>query len=108
MFFARGVKKHRVLRCFVAFGVAEIYLGTIKKPRVLRGFRVPGRHRKEKKDTLKEFQHSLAELVDLMGQDRVKIGPRWGQDRANLGEDRANLGQHRANLGEDRVNIGAR
>ena len=54
-----------------------------------------------KKDTLKEFQHSLAELVDLMGQDRVKIGPRWGQDRANLGEDRANLG-------EDRVNIGAR
>ena len=67
-----------------------------------------GRHRKEKKDTLKEFQHSLAELVDLMGQDKVKIGPRWGQDRANLGEDRANLGQHRANLGEDRVNIGAR
>ena len=92
----------------MAFGVAEIYLGTIKKPRVLRGFRVPGRHRKEKKDTLKECQHSLAELGDRMGQDRVKIGPRWGQDRANLGQDRANLGQHRANLGEDRVNIGAR
>ena len=46
-------------------------------------------------------------LVDRMGQDRVKIGPRWGQDRANLGQDRANLGQHRANLAEDRVNIAA-
>ena len=67
----------------MAFGVAEIYLGTIKKPRVLRGFRVPGWHRKEKKDKLKEFQHSL-------------------------GQDRANLGEHRAKLGEDRVNIGAR
>ena len=70
------------------------------------GFR--GGTGRKKKDTWKEFQHSLAELVELMGQDRVKIGPRWGQDRANLGQDRANLGQHRANLGEDRVDIGAR
>ena len=70
--FARGVRKHRVLRCFVAFGVAEIHLGTIKKPRVLRGFRAPGRPRKEKNDKLKEFQHSLAELVDMMRQHRAK------------------------------------
>ena len=75
MFFARGVKKHRVLRCFVAFGVAEIYLGTIKKLRVLRGFRVPGRPRKEKNDKLKVFQHSLAKFVDMMGRHRAKIGP---------------------------------
>ena len=41
-----------------------------------------------KNDKLTEFQHSLAELVDMMGQHRAKIGPRWGQDRANLGQDR--------------------
>ena len=53
---------------FVAFGVAEIDLGTIKKPRVLRGFGVQGRPRKEKNDKLKVFQHSLAEFVDMLGQ----------------------------------------
>ena len=92
MFFARGVKKHRVLRCFVAFGVAEIHLGTIKKPRVLRGFGVQGRPRKGKNDKLKGFQHSLAEFVDMLGQHRAKIGPRRGQDRANLGQHKANIG----------------
>ena len=75
MFFARGVKKHRVLRCFVAFGVAEIHLGTIKKPRVLRGFGVQGRPRKGKNDKLKGFQHSSAKFVDMLGQHRAKIGP---------------------------------
>ena len=60
----------------MAFGVAEIHLGTIKKPRVLLGFGVQGRPRKEKNDKLKVFQHSLAEFVDMLGQHRAKIGPR--------------------------------
>ena len=55
MFFARGVKKRRVLRCFVALGVAEIHLGTIKKPRVLRGFGLQGGPRNGKNDMLKVF-----------------------------------------------------
>ena len=55
MFFARGVKKRRVLRCFVALGVAEIYLGTLKKPRVLRGFGRQGELWAEKNVTLKGF-----------------------------------------------------
>ena len=55
VFFARGVKKHRVLRCFVAFGVAEIHLGTIKKPRVLRAFGVQGVPRNGKNDMLTVF-----------------------------------------------------
>ena len=45
----------RVLRCFVAFGLAEIHLGTIKKPRVLRGFRVQGGPRNGKNDMSKVF-----------------------------------------------------
>ena len=59
----------------MAFGVADIHLGTIKKPRVLRGFGVQGRPRKEKNDKLKVFQHSSAKFVDMMGRHRAKIGP---------------------------------
>ena len=75
MFFARGVKKHRVLRCFVALGVPEIYLGTIKKPRVLRGFGVQGRPWTGKNDMLKVFEDSSAKFVDMIGPHRAKIGP---------------------------------
>ena len=106
MYSAHGVQKHRVLRCFVPFAVPEFHLGTIKKPRVLRGFGVQGRPRKGKNDKLKGFQHSLAEFVDMLGQHRAKIGPRRGQDRANLGQHKADLGPHTANIGEHRANIG--
>ena len=75
MFFACGVKKRRVLRCFVAFGVAEMKLGTIKKPCVLRGFRVQGGSRTGKNDMLKVFEHGSAKFVDMMGRHRAKIGP---------------------------------
>ena len=37
---------------------------------VVFGFR--GGTGRKKKDKLKEFQHSLAELVDMMGQDGLK------------------------------------
>ena len=74
MFFVRGVEKHRVSRCFVAFGAPEIDLGTIKKPCVLRGFGVQG-SRNGKNDMLKVFEHGSAKFVDMMGQHRAKIGP---------------------------------
>ena len=75
MFCAYGVQKHRVLRCFGLFGAPEIHLGTIKKPRVLRGFRVQGGPRTGKNDMLKVFEHGSAKFVDMMGQQRAKIGP---------------------------------
>ena len=52
---ARGVKKHRVLRCFGPFVVPEFDLGAIKKPCVLRGFGVQGLPRDGKNDMLKMF-----------------------------------------------------
>ena len=47
------LKKRRVLRCFVALGVAEMHLGTIKKLCVLRGFGVQGGSWNGKNDMLK-------------------------------------------------------
>ena len=75
VFFAHGVQKHRVLRCFGPFGVSEFFFGTIKKPCVLRGFGVPGGPRNGKNDMLKVFSTRWAKFVDIMGQHRAKIGP---------------------------------
>ena len=105
MFFARGVKKHRVLRCFVAFGVAEIHVGAMTKPRVLRGFWLQGGPWTEKNVKLKVLQHSWAKFVDMMGPHKAKIGPRWGQARANLGQHKANIGPTWSNIGSTCGNI---
>ena len=75
----------------MAFGVAEIYLGTIKKPRVLRGFWLQGGPWTVKIVKLKGFQHIWAKFVDTMGPHRAKMGPGWGQARANLGQHKANI-----------------
>ena len=74
----RTVQKHRFLRCFGPFGLQEFSLGTVTKPRVLRGFGVQGRARKEKNDKLKVFQHKWATFVVTMAQHRAKIGPTSG------------------------------
>ena len=58
----------------MALGVAEIHLGTLKKPRVLRGFGLQGGPWTEKNVTLKGFQHSWAKFVDMMGPHRAKMG----------------------------------
>ena len=55
MFFARGVQKRRVLRCFGPLGVPDFHLGAIKKPRVLRGLGVQGGARSGKNDMLEAF-----------------------------------------------------
>ena len=55
VYFARGVQRHRVLRCFGPVGFQEFYVGTIKKPRVLRGFGVQGGAQNGKNDMLKVF-----------------------------------------------------
>ena len=73
-------------------GVPEFHLGTIKNPRVLRGFWLQGGPWTVKIVQLKVFQHSWVKFVDMMGPHRAKMGPRWGHARANLGQHKANIG----------------
>ena len=55
---ARGVQKHRVLRCFGPFDGQGFYLGDVQKPWFLRGFWLQGEEQIGKVGILKVFQLS--------------------------------------------------